>query len=94
MNRHIFFLTYWVELGSISGSFSLLEPIANCGVVVEMESSIFVVSSFEYATKSFKFGGKLSSLTSLLVIKLVDIRTSNFLLQANSSVSYALSSTS
>ncbi len=57
---HTLFLTYWAKLGSIGGSFSLLEPIANCGVATKVESSIFVISFFESITASFEYGGELS----------------------------------
>jgi hypothetical protein len=48
-----------------------LELVANCGVVVRVESSIFVVFFFEFTTASSEYGGELSFLISLLVIELV-----------------------
>jgi hypothetical protein len=80
MRPHTLFLTYWAELGSIGGSFNSLEPIVDYGVAIRVESSIFVVSSFEFATTSSEYGGDLSFLTLLLIIKLADTRTSSSLL--------------
>ncbi len=66
----------------------------DCGVAIEVVFSKFVISSSKFVIAFFKYGGELSSSTLLLVIKLANTRTSNFMLEANINVLYALSSTS
>jgi hypothetical protein len=67
-------------MGAIGGSFNSLKPIANCGVIVGVVASEFVVSFSEFITTSFRYGGELSYSTVLPVLLLVDAKKSSFLL--------------
>ncbi len=68
------------KLGAIGMSFSSLELVANCGVIVGVVSFKFIVSFFKFVSVFFEYVGELSSSTSFLIIELANTRTSNSLL--------------
>jgi len=52
----------------------------DCGVATGVVSFEFIVSSNKFITTNFGYGGEFSSSTLLPIIKLANIRRSNFLL--------------